>query len=417
MTQTIVPGKRTGTVSIPSSKSVAHRLLICAALSHECSTLTLEGMSKDISATISSLTSLGAEFENSTKNEIRISPVKGGTEVCSLCCGESGSTLRFMMPVAAALGKKATFLMSGLLPSRPHDVLINVLGQHGVRVEKIGDTLVSEGKLTAGTFEVPGNISSQYISGLLFALPLLEGDSIIDISGKIESSAYIGMTEDAIKAFGITFRKEGNKYFIPGRQKYSAPSHFTAEKDWSNAAFFLCMGAMSDKGITLTGMNMSSKQGDKKIADILKQFGADIEIADGDIHIKKGDLKGITVDAAEIPDLVPTISALAQGASGTTRIINAQRLRFKESDRLKTTAHMLNALGGAVTETEDGLIIEGKPELGAGTIDSANDHRIAISAAVASCICTGDVIIPGSECVEKSYPDFWRDFYSLEVMQ
>lgn len=417
MTQTVTPGKRAGRVSIPSSKSVAHRLLICAALSHEESVLTLEGMSKDINATISCLTSLGACFNQNTDNEISISPVNGGDEICSLNCGESGSTLRFMMPVAAALGRKATFLMSGLLPNRPHDVLINVLGQHGVKVEKIGDTLVSEGKLTAGTFEVPGNISSQYISGLLFALPLLDRDSVIDIQGKVESSAYIGMTEDAVKAFGISYTKEGNKYFIPGGQKYCAPSHFTAEKDWSNAAFFLCMGAISDKGITLTGMNMSSRQGDKKIVDILEQFGADIKITDGDIFIKKGELKGITVDAAEIPDLVPTISALAQGAEGTTRIINAQRLRFKESDRLKTTADMLNALGGAVSETEDGLVIEGKTELAGGTIDPANDHRIAMSAAVASCICKGEVIVPGSECVEKSYPDFWRDFYSLEVMQ
>ncbi len=428
MIQTVSYGPRTGQVTIPASKSAAHRLLICAALSKEPVTLMLDGMSKDIDATMKCLSGLGASF-NRQDEQIDIEGIclnrttaGSDSQYADLYCGESGSTLRFLLPLCGALGASVVFHMEGLLSKRPMDALTNELTAHGMTIRQEDTLLYASGQLLPGQYTIPGNISSQYISGLLFALPLLEGHSTLAVTGTIESESYINMTENAIRRAGIQYNRSSQVgdasllYEIPGSQNYHLPSPLNVERDWSNAAFFLCMGALSKKGITLLNMDIHSGQGDMSILKILEDFGASITITEDSITVSANKLIGHTIDVADTPDLVPTICALAANAQGDTRIIHAERLRFKESDRIVSTANMIRALGGLAQETEDGLLITGQPSLTGGTINPENDHRIAMAAAVAAGACTGDVVIPGAECSQKSYPRFWDDLNQLEVL-
>ncbi len=413
MDRVVRPGLRTGKVNIPASKSQVHRLLICAALSGRSTTIRLDGFSKDIVATADCLRALGASI-TVTEEEISVQPVQPASGLCELRCGESGSTLRFMLPVVGALGADAVFVMEGRLPQRPLAPFDEELCSHGMELRKEGDRLYCSGKLHSGRFTLPGNVSSQYISGLLMALSHVEGDSELEITGPLESSAYITMTEDALRLSGIRFTKEGNSYHIPGGQTGALPEVCNAEGDWSNAAFFLCMGALCEEGISVGGLAFDSSQGDKGVLDVLRAFGASIE-KDGDriVARKSGKLQGTVIDAGPIPDLIPTLSVVASVAEGETRVIHAERLRLKESDRLQTTADMLSRLGAEITETEDGLIIHGKPALQGGTISAFGDHRIAMAAAVASCVCQEEVTVQGSESTAKSYPRFWAHLDAL----
>lgn len=424
MNYRINPGQRTGKVNIPASKSYAHRLLICAALADEATTIDCLGISKDIEATIDCLNALGASISISEDaGTICVNPVsgadtdslEGAKENADLFCKESGSTLRFLVPVVGALNKNAVFHMEGRLSKRPMDVFTDELKKHGMNFEQKGDLLYLSGKLTPGEYVIPGDISSQYVSGLLYALPVLNGDSVLKVTGNIESKSYIEMTEEIIKSMGISFEKDGFTYRIKGNQRYKSVKRVRVESDWSNAAFFLCMGALSKEGISMDGMNILSKQGDRKIVEILKGFGAAVSFEADRLTVKRGNLEGQRIDASEIPDLVPTICALASLSNGQTIIYNAQRLRFKESDRIKSTADMINSVGGNATITEDGLIIEGKPVLKGGTVDSVNDHRIAMASAVAANGCESEVTVLDAECIQKSYPKFWEDLESLEV--
>ncbi len=417
MNYTIQPGTRSGSVFVPSSKSMAHRLFIAAALSGRPCLLSCNGLSKDILATIDCLRSLGSMIESRENNLFHISPLSPSpNQQCHLPCNESGSTLRFLVPIIGALGCKAVFSMADGLARRPMDALLAVTEAHGLHIEKGTNELLCEGHLRAGAYEIPGSISSQYVSGLLFALPLLDGESTLQITGQIASQDYITMTEKVLEKAGIRFEKEGNTYRIPGEQTYHLTGQAVIEADWSNAAFFLCMGAMSESGITVNGLSLNSPQGDRKILSILRSFGAEIEGTENAVTVRRGKLCGQSIDASAIPDLVPTVSALAACAEGTTQIVNAGRLRYKESDRLATTSAMLSALGADIAETPDGLIIHGKPQLIGGTVDAANDHRIAMAAAVAACACEKPVCVAGAECVDKSYPIFWNHFEELEVL-
>lgn len=417
MIKTLQGGMRTGAVSIPASKSFAHRILICAALSDEASTVTCDGISKDIAATMKCLSALGASFQQTDGTAIRVTPGRpDGPETRHMYCGESGSTLRFLLPISAALGADVAFHMEGLLSKRPHKELIEQLELHGVRICQEGDILKCKGQLAPGEYVIPGGVSSQFISGLLFALPLLAGESRIRIVGRMESAAYVTMTEQAIKKAGITFVREGDTYIVPGNQRYHVSAALTVERDWSNAAFFLCLGGLSEQGVLVRGMDPESSQGDRKIIDVIRGFGASVEYTNGDYLVKKGNMVPQVIDASEIPDLVPVISVFALGAVGDTKIVNAARLRFKESDRLQSTAALINALGGKAEETEDGLVIHGTGALRDGTVDPVNDHRIAMAAAVAASLCDGTVTVTDAECVQKSYPAFWDDFGSMEVM-
>ena len=414
MNQTLLPGPRSGAVDIPASKSQAHRLLICAALGQAPVTLRCRGISRDIAATIDCLNALGAGI-HAEGEVLTVQPITNTPNgVCHLFCGESGSTLRFLLPVVGLLGAEAVFHMEGRLPQRPLHPLDEVLTAHGMTVRQEGSLLFCGGKLRPGAFSLPGDVSSQYISGLLMALPLLDEASSLTVTGQMESAAYIAMTESVLNRGGIALRRSGSVWHIPGGQRLRFPDRLTAEGDWSNAAFFLCMGALSPEGVTVHGLDLASSQGDRAVLNILAAMGARVSTENGSVTVRRGELKGVAIDAGPIPDLIPVLCVTAAGAEGDTQIFNAGRLRLKESDRLRTTAQLLTALGGSVEEQPNGLLIHGTGRLRGGIADSYGDHRIAMSAAVAACLCESPVTVQGMACVSKSYPHFWEDFDALK---
>ncbi|MBO4327331.1 MAG: 3-phosphoshikimate 1-carboxyvinyltransferase [Clostridia bacterium] len=420
-TVTLLPGARYGVCSVPSSKSQAHRLLICASLSEGLTKLGVRGGSADINATVSCLRSLGTPIEKRGSDgideyEAGQIPAASGSGVSEtravLDAGESGSTLRFLVPVVCALGIDTVFKMAGRLPERPMGPLENALISGGASIERNGNELHVRGRLSPGAYTLPGNVSSQFISGMLFALPLLSGESTLTVTGGLESSGYVKLTENALKRSGIVFAFSGGTYTVPGKQKYrfaTASDRTDVEGDWSGAAFMLCMGAASEKGITVKGLDPDSAQGDKRIIDVLRSFGADVSVGLGSVTVKKRMLHGIELNASEIPDMVPAVAALAAISDGTTRITGASRLRLKESDRIRTTAGLIKALGGNAYETDDGLVIEGSSgKLPGGNADPSADHRIAMAAAVAASGAAGPVTVTGAGCVSKSFPGFWE---------
>ena len=406
----ITPKKLTGEIGAIPSKSDAHRLLICAALSDEKTVLTLPLISKDIAATISCLRSVGADIEVEGKR-VTISPVKKVPDRAELDCYESGSTLRFMLPVAAAMGINAVFKGSGRLPERPIGELTKVLSDHGIEFSSPKLPFEIKGKLSPGKYEIAGNISSQYITGLLLALPMLGGKSDVVLTTKLESAPYVDITLSALERFGVIVEKTEKGYAVDGADGYHSPKCMTVDGDWSNSAFFLTAGAMNGP-VCVTGLSDNSPQGDKKVLEILKYAGAEVKKNENGITVKSAKLKASRIDITEIPDLLPILAVFACACEGKTEFYGGRRLRLKESDRLVTTACMINALGGAAEETEDGLIVFGK-SLSGGTVDSFNDHRIVMAAAVASVMCSGPVVIKDAQAADKSYPTFFEDFRKL----
>ncbi len=401
-----------GTVNIPPSKSDVHRAIICAALSAGRCTISPVALSNDIRATIGVIEGLGGNV--SINGDVLT--VDGTnifkTDNVTLDCGESGSALRFFIPVAAAGGISATFTGHGLLPQRPIGIFTEALPKAGVKCEtKGGLPLRISGQLKSGTFEIPGNVSSQFITGLLLALPLLDGDSDIMLTSPIESVGYINMTIYTMAQFGVEIETTDCGWHIKGNQKYKSADYKT-DGDWSQAAFFMVSAAINGK-ITVNGVKKDSAQGDKMIAELLSQFGAKVSQTDSSVTVEKGDLKAISIDASQIPDLVPALSVCAAFAKGTTRIYNAERLRIKESDRLKTTASLINALGGKVKELDDGLEIEGVSKLHGGFADGCNDHRIVMSAGVCAAGLDGEIECSYALSVNKSYPDFYIDYNNI----
>lgn len=415
MTRVITPGARSGAITAPASKSQAHRLLICAALGKGECEIRCDGVSADIAATARCMAALGAQLSRIDDGRISVRPIMSPpTGECILPCGESGSTLRFLLPVVGALGARAVFEMEGRLPERPLAPLDGVLAGHGMTLTRAGNTLHCAGRLSPGEYKISGDVSSQYISGLLMALPLLNGESCLEITGRLESAGYVAMTEDALALSGAQIEKCGAEYIIRGSQRFSLPPTLTVEADWSNAAFFLCMGALSARGVAVRGLRARSSQGDRAALELLARFGAGIDADASQILVYRRRLCGIEIDAAPIPDLIPVMGVLAALAEGETRIYNAARLRLKESDRLESTAALIRAVGGEVAVLRDGLVIRGRQKLPGGRADVYGDHRIAMAAAVAACGCTGAVEINDDACVAKSYPRFWTDFSSLE---
>ena len=416
MSRVVMPGPLGGTFRAPASKSHAHRLLICAALGKAPVTILNDTFSDDILATIGCLSAMGAKI-SVDGSMISVSPVFENPKpigLCNLKCRESGSTLRFLLPVAGALGLEAVFQMEGRLPERPLHPFDEVLISHGMHIRQDGALLHVSGQLQPGPYSLPGNISSQYLSGLLFALPLLDGESSLEITGSLQSSNYLAMTEQAVQKSGIRFTKTASGFDLPGRQTYELPSDLRAEGDWSGAAFFLCAGALSDRGILAEGLDLGSTQGDKAVLDILRRFGAEVTARETGVFVRKGQLHGITIDAGPIPDLIPAVAAVAAFAEGKTQITNAARLRLKESDRLHTVAETLNRLGGCAEELSDSLVITGKPRLQGGTADSFGDHRIAMLAAILASGCAAPVTVTDPDCTSKSYPNFWETLSALK---
>ncbi len=415
MKLSISPSTPKGQINAIASKSAAHRALICAAFSDRPTKIVCEATNNDIEATAACLSALGARVERRAPY-YTVTPVRPEniTRGAVLPAGESGSTLRFLLPVAAALGAECTFTMEGRLPQRPLSPLSEELEAHGIKLIKNGNELTVHGKLCGNSFCIDGGVSSQFVSGLLFALTLMDNDTTLTVTGNIESAPYIKMTEDALASFGVALDKQNNTYIFKKSSRFISPELLRIEGDWSNAAFPLCMGVLGGN-VTLGGLNMAASQGDRAVLEILRRMGADIKEADGNLTAAKSKLCGTEIDASQIPDLVPVLAVVASVAKGKTTIYGASRLRLKESDRLATTAEMLGALGADIIVTDDGLVIVGKERLVGGNVSSHNDHRIAMSAAVASVVCNAPVKLDGAEAVAKSYPAFWQDIAKLGV--
>ena len=415
MNLTLDGGARRGCVRASASKSQGHRLLLCAALGRRPVRISCATVGADLHATIRCLQALGARIDRTEAGTLCVVPTEEiPREECVLPCGESAATLRLLLPLVGALGARATFLREGRLPLRPLAPLDAELIRHGMTLRAEGAALHCAGALQAGAFAIAGNVSSQYVSGLLFALPRLSGESTLRVTGVLESAPYVGMTEQTLRLAGVRMQKDDGGYRIPGGQQFDLPQCLAVEGDWTNAACFLCMGALSTRGVRVEGLDLHSAQGDRAILAYLRAFGAAVEERADAVCVRGGDLHACRIDAAETPDLVPALSVLAAAAQGETHVVNAARLRFKESDRLRTTADMLRALGAQVTETADGLVICGGA-LHGGTVRSENDHRIAMAAAVAACAARDGVRVLHAECVGKSYPDFWMDFARLQA--
>lgn len=405
----ITPHSINGTVNIPPSKSAAHRNLICAALAKEESKITPYCTSVDIKATVAALKALGAEIIETEKG---YTAKMGKTpEKAKIDFYESGSTARFLLPIAAALGINATMVGRGRLPERPMKVLCDLLREHGVTVSADNLPITISGKMCAGRFTLPGNISSQYITGIMLAAPLMEGETEIVLTTPLQSVGYIDMTIATMARYGVTVEPTEKGWVIPAGQSYK-PCDTKTEGDWSAAAFFMSAATIGGD-IKIKGLDFTSFQGDVAALDVFAAFGADITIENDILHIRKGTLQGIEVNAADIPDMVPAIAATAAFAKGKTVIKNAQRLRIKESDRIKTTVAALRALGVSTTETDDGMEIYGG-EVQGGKIDGANDHRIVMAFSVAAAYSTGESIVTDAEASAKSYLEFFEAFKSLE---
>ncbi len=414
-----------GTISMPPSKSAAHRLILGAALAalsgHGRSTVHPVDLSNDIKATLHAVQQMGfsLSYEEATRT-VTVEPGWQKPGSCTLDCGESGSTLRFLIPLAAALGITATFVGHGKLPQRPIGCFDDCLPQNGAQlVTEGGLPLTVSGQLKPGTYALPGHVSSQFITGLLYALPLLPGDSTIVLTTPLQSAGYVDMTRQALSYFGITVHPTKNGWQVPGHQAYT-PGNVTVEGDWSQAAFFLMHGALAGGPLSLKGLRMDSTQGDRAITDLMLRFGADVEEENGVLTVQNplagepfAGLCAMDIDAGEIPDLVPALAVVAALSEGVTQIYNAGRLRIKECDRLQAMADNLNRLGGQVETTQDSLLITGVPRLRGGKVPGYNDHRIVMAMSGAALRCDGPVTVTEAESIRKSYPGFFDDARAL----
>jgi 3-phosphoshikimate 1-carboxyvinyltransferase len=304
------------------------------------------------------------------------------------------------------------FVGRGRLPERPLGDLVSALERNGVELSSDHLPLSTRGRLRSGRFELPGNVSSQYVTGLLLALPLLKGASEIALTTELESLDYVRITLGVLEQYGIVVEQRGNGFHVPGDQQYRSPRNVVIEGDWSNAAFFLAAGAIGTAPLTVIGLAAHSLQGDRRVVDFLRQFGAEVSVGPEGVRVEPRQLLGCTIDIGETPDLLPVLAVVAACAEGETRFCNAARLRLKESDRLQAPAPLLRALGGEAEELPDGLVVRGGRLMG-GSVDSFHDHRIAMAAAVAACACSDPVTIQGAEAVGKSYPAFYTDYQSL----
>ena len=380
----VIPGPLKGTVTPPPSKSMAHRAVLATLLAGEERKISNMAVSQDIEATQRCAAALKTD--------------QGGLPL--LDCGESGSTLRFLIPAALVLRGGGRFTGRGRLMERPQGPYFAIFDEKGVFYEQKDGVLTVRGKLTPGTYRLPGGVSSQFVTGLLYALPLLEGDSEIVLSSALESRGYVDMTLAMLKDFGVRVENRDYALFsIPGKQKFTAKD-VTIEADWSQAAFWLAAASLGSP-VRTAGLNGCSVQGDRVIAEHVAEFA-------------RSGREPMEISVADCPDLVPPLAVMAALYGGTTRLTNAARLRLKESDRLASVTGTLNALGADVEEGADFLSIRGRDSLkGGATVDCCNDHRIAMMAAVAATRCREPVTLLGAECVGKSYPDFWEDYRML----
>ncbi|MBQ7131182.1 MAG: 3-phosphoshikimate 1-carboxyvinyltransferase [Oscillospiraceae bacterium] len=400
-----------GCVDSICSKSQAHRALICAYLAKGKSRIFCPYLNADIKATADCLKNMGAKitYEN---GYFEITPPDDIYDLAEIDCGESGSTLRFLIPVAAISGRKTIFNMHGRLSERPIFPLTIELEKYGVKFSG-KNPLICENILQTGCdFEIAANASSQFASGLMFAIGAFGGS--LKLIGNVESKPYIDMTMAMLNNFGAQITECDNIYSSPKKQGLTA-NDMIIEGDWSNAAFFLAMGAVGKNAITVKGLDVGSKQGDKAILDILKDMGTKFSVDDNSVTVYPSALRAACINAKDIPDLVPILSVCASCAMGTTKISGVSRLRLKESDRIKTVCDMIATLGGKINLSNDDCLEITGCKLCGGVVDSCNDHRIAMSAAVASTICKSDVTIKDAMATDKSYPTFWEEIEKLTI--
>ena len=384
---TLFPAPLRGEITPIPSKSQAHRLLILAAFADAPSELLCAETNRDIEATADCLNALGADIRRTDTGYI-VHPVRALPEKAVLNCCESGSTLRFLLPVAGTLGVDTTFLLEGRLPQRPLSPMWEEMERMGCSPSRpTPNTIHCTGKLRPGHYTIDGGVSSQYITGFLLALSLLDSPSVLEITGKLESAPYVDLTKDALRRFCADPEH-------PGLCKLHSPGTLSVEADWSNAAFFLAANALGSH-LDIQGLNPNSAQGDRAAAWLLPELTR----------------KALTIDASDIPDLVPILSVTAACFQGAT-FTNIRRLRLKESDRVASVIAMLEALGGHAEAGDNTLHIFGTGLVG-GTVDSVNDHRIAMSAAIAAIRCTEPVTILSAQCVQKSYPKFFDEYRRL----
>lgn len=386
---TLFPRKLNGTICAIPSKSQAHRFLICAAFADKPTTIICNQTNRDIEATVACLNALGANITRTTTG-YTVVPVTNLPQNATLPCGESGSTLRFMLPVVGALGVNATFVLEGRLPQRPLSPLWEEMERMGCHLSRPTTTTIAcSGQLRAGQYDINGNVSSQFISGLLFAMTIIAGECMLSVRGNLESKPYVDMTQQALQLFGVNT----DNYVVGVNQHLLSPDCICVEGDWSNSAFFLAAHRMGSN-ISVTGLDDLSTQGDRSVRRILACLDADI-----------------TIDAANIPDLVPILAIAAASLNGAT-FTNISRLRLKESDRVATVAEMLNRLGARTVVSENMLRVY-PTEFQGCMIDAHGDHRIAMSAAIAATVANGPITVLGAECVAKSYPSFWEEYQKL----
>lgn len=389
-----------------------HRLLICAALSKNPSDIIYNAVSKDIAATADSVTALGKRVI-AEKGKMR---VLDGIASSEINVGESGSTFRFILPVLAAKRVPKTVEIHGsdYLASRPLSPLYETLVSKGAVLSQKGKfPMTVSGKLESGVYTVSGNVSSQFVSGLLLALPLLERNSEIRIEGKLQSEPYVGITLECMESFGVKVEKTEFGYRVRGGCEYVSPGSVECPNDYSNAAFFLVAGALGGGFAGVSGLDEHSAQGDFAVIPVLEQMGAEKKVVGDSVMFARRELRGFKLDASDIPDLVPILSLAASVGEGKSEIFGAERLRFKESDRLKSVCEVLKTLGADIAQTDGGLKITGVRSLKGGRVDSFNDHRIAMTAAIASCVSDGEITVDGFEAVNKSYPRFLDDFAEI----
>lgn len=404
-----------GSIRAISSKSDVHRFLFAAALAGGHASVNFTTLSDDIAASIAALRALGAGITLSGADGSYTAEIDGIVEPqknALLDAAECGTTARLLLPVAAALGGGFTLTGKPGLAARPFDALCAALAAHGVQLDRDRLPITGHGRLQSGVYTIRGDVSSQYISGLLFALPRLAGDSEIRLTTPLVSAGYVDMTLDTLARFGVRVEKTKTGFFIPGGQTFTPVCSYIAEGDWSNAGYFLAAGALGGN-VTVTGLSTDSRQRDRRLLDLLMQAGAAVtRHPNGSITVSGGSLRGIDADGEDIPDALPMLVGVLATAAGESCITGAARLRLKESDRIATTAAMLTALGGDVTARADGFAVRGA-RLGGGIVDAANDHRIAMTAAVLAAATEDGVTIRGAEAVNKSYPTFFEDLQKL----
>ncbi len=408
----IKPSKLIGRVNAPSSKSFSHRMLIAAALAGGVSEISNISASEDIDATVGALTALGAKIFREG-NTYTVMGIKTPAASAVIDCRESGSTMRFIIPIAAALGCSCEFHGRGKLPERPITPYIRELGKNGAVITKTEGVMpfTMNGTLKGGDYVLEGDISSQFISGLLFALPLCSGNSVIRLASRLESKPYADMTVEALSRFGINIDENEDKdglpvYRIRGGQKYRS-ADVSVEGDYSQAAFYFVANTLGSE-VQVDNLSENSVQGDKKILEIIGGISYNKINGTG---VKR--LPSFTADVSDIPDLVPILAVLGCFTDGVSRITGAKRLKIKESDRLEAIASALGNIGGKIAVKDDSLEIEPVDGFHGGVIDGCNDHRIVMASAIASTMADGEITVTGAEAVAKSYPDFWTDFASL----